>query len=85
MQPGRLPVVADLAAELASELGDQVRCEPEEAVGLAEQAQGEFEVQGFPIHEGDFVAASPAISNRIPEDFPDPDDFHPDRMFKNPL
>ena len=31
---------------------------------------------------GDFVAASPAISNRIPEDFPDPDAFNPDRYNK---
>jgi sterol 14-demethylase len=45
-------------------------------------AQGEFEVQGFPIHKGDFVAASPAISNRIPEDFPEPHAFNPDRYNK---
>jgi sterol 14alpha-demethylase len=49
---------------------------------LMRVAQGEFEVEGFPIHQGDFVAASPAISNRIPEDFPDPDAFHPDRYNK---
>ncbi len=46
---------------------------------LMRVAQGEFEVEGYPIHQGDFVAASPAISNRIPEDFPDPDNFVPDR------
>lgn len=46
---------------------------------LMRVAQGEFEVEGFPIHKGDFVAASPAISNRIAEDFPDPDDFVPQR------
>jgi sterol 14-demethylase len=46
---------------------------------LMRVAKGEFEVEGFPIHEGDFVAASPAISNRIPEDFPDPDSFVPER------
>ena len=49
---------------------------------LMRVAKGEFEVEGFPIHEGDFVAASPAISNRIPEDFPDPDAFNPDRYNK---
>ena len=49
---------------------------------LMRVAKGEFEVEGFPIHEGDFVAASPAISNRIPEDFPDPDAFIPDRYNK---
>jgi sterol 14-demethylase len=46
---------------------------------LMRVAKGEFEVEGFPIREGDFVAASPAISNRIPEDFPDPDNFVPQR------
>jgi sterol 14-demethylase len=49
---------------------------------LMRVAKGEFEVEGFPIHEGDFVAASPAISNRISEDFPDPDAFNPDRYNK---
>jgi len=49
---------------------------------LMRVAQGEFEVEGYPIHEGDFVAASPAISNRIPEDFPDPNSFDPDRYEK---
>jgi sterol 14-demethylase len=49
---------------------------------LMRVAQGEFEVEGFPIHKGDYVAASPAISNRIAEDFPDPDAFNPDRYNK---
>jgi sterol 14-demethylase len=49
---------------------------------LMRVAQGEFEVEGYPIHKGDFVAASPAISNRIPEDFPDPGAFNPDRYDK---
>jgi sterol 14alpha-demethylase len=49
---------------------------------LMRVAKGEFEVEGFPIKEGDLVAASPAISNRIPEDFPEPDSFMPDRYDK---
>lgn len=49
---------------------------------LMRVAQGEFEVEGFPIHRGDFVAASPAVSNRIPEDFPDPETFDPSRYDK---
>lgn len=49
---------------------------------LMRVAKGEFEVCGLPIHEGDLVAASPAISNRIPEDFPSPDSFDPDRYEK---
>jgi sterol 14-demethylase len=49
---------------------------------LMRVAKSEFEVEGFPINEGDLVAASPAISNRIPEDFPEPDSFIPDRYEK---
>jgi len=37
---------------------------------LMRVAKGEFEVEGFPIHDGDYVAASPAISNRIPRTSP---------------
>lgn len=50
---------------------------------LMRVAKGEFEVAGrggkWAIHDGDFVAASPAVSNRIAEDFPDPDAFDPGR------
>lgn len=46
---------------------------------LLRVAQDDFEVRGQRIERGDFVAATPAISNRIPEDFPDPESFHPER------
>ena len=49
---------------------------------LMRVAKDDFEVCGYPIHKGDMVAASPAISNRIAEDFPDPDSFVPDRYEK---
>jgi sterol 14-demethylase len=49
---------------------------------LMRVAKGAFEVGGYPIHEGEMVAASPAISNRIAEDFPEPDSFDPDRYEK---
>ncbi|OFJ53200.1 cytochrome P450 [Mycolicibacterium grossiae] len=49
---------------------------------LMRVAQDDFEVKGLPIRKGDFVAASPAISNRIAEDFPDPDAFTPSRYEK---
>ena len=49
---------------------------------LMRVAKGEFEVQGHAIHDGEFVAASPAVSNRIAGDFPDPDAFNPDRYDK---
>ncbi|HEX7322475.1 MAG TPA: cytochrome P450 [Mycobacterium sp.] len=42
-------------------------------------AKGEYEVRGYPIHDGDTVAVSPAVSNRIPESFLDPDEFVPER------
>jgi sterol 14-demethylase len=44
--------------------------------------KGEFEVQGHPIREGQMVACSLAVSNRLPEDFPHPDTFNPDRYNK---
>ncbi|MEV0338077.1 cytochrome P450 [Nocardia sp. NPDC050713] len=46
---------------------------------LMRVARGDFEVCGHHIAEGDHVAATPAISNRLPEDFPDPDAFDPGR------
>ncbi|MFC9663911.1 cytochrome P450 [Nocardia sp. NPDC127606] len=46
---------------------------------LMRLARGEFEVCGHRIAPGDMVAATPAVSNRIPEDFPDPDSFDPAR------
>ena len=49
---------------------------------LMRVAQDEFEVEGHAIHSGDFVAASPAISNRIAADFPDPESFDPGRYDK---
>ncbi len=49
---------------------------------LMRVAQGEFQVEGYPIHKGELVAASPAISNRIAEDFPNPDAFDPSRYDK---
>lgn len=49
---------------------------------LMRVAQDEFEVAGHAIHKGDFVAASPAISNRIAADFPDPESFSPERYDK---
>lgn len=46
---------------------------------LLRLARGEFEVGGYEIAENDLVAATPAVSNRIPEDFPNPDAFDPGR------
>ena len=67
--------------ELENVIKETLRLHPPLII-LMRVAQGEFEVQGYPIHAGDFVAASPAISNRIAEDFPDPEAFDPDRYNK---
>ena len=45
-------------------------------------AQEAFEVQGVRIESGTMVGASPAVSNRIPEDFPEPDAFAPARYLE---
>ncbi|MFC9894838.1 cytochrome P450 [Nocardia sp. NPDC127579] len=46
---------------------------------LMRVARGDFEVCGHRIEAGDLVAATPAVSNRIAADFPDPDAFDPGR------
>ncbi len=42
----------------------------------------EVEVEGFRIAPGKLVGASPAVSNRIAEDFPAPDAFVPERYLE---
>lgn len=42
----------------------------------------ELEVEGFRITPGQLVGASPAVSNRLPGDFPDPDAFVPARYLE---
>lgn len=63
---------------LENVLKESLRLHPPLIV-LMRVARGEFEVCGYPIHEGDMVAASPAVSNRIPESFPEPNEFVPER------
>ena len=46
---------------------------------LLRVAKETLEVGGYRISEGELVGATPAISNRIPEDFPEPDEFRPER------
>ncbi len=46
---------------------------------LLRVVQQEMELAGHTIAPGTMVAASPKVSNRIPEDFPDPDAFDPGR------
>jgi sterol 14alpha-demethylase len=46
---------------------------------LLRAATRELAVKGYRIPDGALVGASPAISNRIAADFPDPDAFAPER------
>jgi sterol 14-demethylase len=42
----------------------------------------DMEVEGYHVAAGKLVGASPAVSNRIPEDFPDADAFVPERYLE---
>lgn len=64
--------------QLEAVLKETLRLHPPLII-LMRVSQGEFEVCGHNISEGDQVAATPAISNRLPEDFPNPDAFDPGR------
>jgi sterol 14-demethylase len=46
---------------------------------LMRKVQRDFQYKGWTIRAGKTVAVSPAVSNRIPEYFPDPQRFDPDR------
>ncbi|TLF75891.1 cytochrome P450 [Nocardia cyriacigeorgica] len=64
--------------QLEAVLKETLRLHPPLII-LMRVARDEFDVCGSRIEPGDMVAASPAISNRIAEDFPDPDTFDPGR------
>jgi len=63
---------------LESSIKEALRLHPP-LILLLRVAKQDLEIEGYAIHEGQMVAASPAVSNRIPEDFPDPDHFQADR------
>lgn len=46
---------------------------------LMRVAQEDVQIDDYVVRAGQTVAASPAVSNRLAEDFPDPDSFDPDR------
>ncbi len=46
---------------------------------LMRVAQEDVRIGDYVVHAGQTVAASPAVSNRLPVDFPDADAFDPDR------
>jgi sterol 14-demethylase len=64
--------------KLESAIKEALRLHPP-LILLLRVAQGEFDVNGFRIAPNELVGATPAISNRIAEDFPEPDAFRPER------
>ena len=63
---------------LESAIKEALRLHPP-LILLLRVAKEDLEVDGFTVTAGQMVGASPAVSNRIAEDFPDPDSFRPER------
>ena len=68
---------------LESAIKEALRLHPP-LILLMRVANVDVEVAGYRIPAGKMVAASPAISNRLPEAFGDPEVFRPDRYLEDP-
>jgi sterol 14-demethylase len=66
---------------LESSIKEALRLHPP-LILLLRVAMEDLSYRDYRIATGKFVAASPAICNRIPEDFPDPDAFVPGRYLE---
>lgn len=66
---------------LESAIKEALRLHPP-LILLLRVAKEDFDCLGFAIRAGQLVGASPAVSNRIPEDFPDADSFVPERYLE---
>jgi sterol 14alpha-demethylase len=66
---------------LESAIKEALRLHPP-LILLLRVAKQPMEVGGFHIEAGKLVASSPAISNRIAQDFPDPESFVPSRYLE---
>jgi sterol 14alpha-demethylase len=64
--------------QLEATLKETLRLHPPLIILMRVVAE-EIELAGHTIAPGTVVAASPRVSNRIPEDFPDPERFDPSR------
>ena len=64
--------------KLENALKETLRMHPPLII-LMRVAQEDVQIGEFVVKAGQTVAASPAVSNRLPEDFPDADGFDPDR------
>ncbi|NDZ94406.1 cytochrome P450 [Streptomyces sp. SID6673] len=67
--------------QLENALKEALRLHPPLII-LMRVVQKDFHVEDFEVKAGQSIAVSPAISNRLPEDFPEPDTFDPDRYDK---
>jgi sterol 14-demethylase len=67
--------------QLESAIKEALRLHPP-LILVLRVAKEEIEVEGFRISPGKLVGASLAVSNRIPEDFPDADAFVPERYLE---
>jgi sterol 14-demethylase len=66
---------------LESAIKEALRLHPP-LILLLRVAKEDVEVDGFDITAGQMVGTSPAVSNRIAEDFPDADSFQPARYLE---
>jgi sterol 14-demethylase len=66
---------------LESAIKEALRLHPP-LILLLRVAKEDLEVEGYTIKAGQMVGASPSVSNRIPEDFPDADRFQPSRYLE---
>jgi sterol 14alpha-demethylase len=66
---------------LQSAIKEALRLHPP-LILLLRVAKQELDVGGFTIAEDQMVGASPSVSNRIPEDFREPDRFDPSRYLE---
>ncbi|MGH2725706.1 MAG: cytochrome P450 [Actinomycetota bacterium] len=66
---------------LESAIKEALRLHPP-LILLLRVAKQPMEVGGFHVEAGKLVATSPAVSNRIPEDFPEPESFIPARYLE---
>lgn len=67
--------------KLEASLKEALRLHPPLII-LMRVVQEDFVVEGYEVRAGQSIAVSPAVSNRLPEDFPNPDAFDPDRYFE---
>jgi len=50
---------------------------------LIRKVMQDFHFKGYTVKAGKYVCASPRVSHRIAEIFPDPEKFDPEALFRN--